>query len=135
MISASFLAKHLMIDFRRGEEHYMRFLTDGDWASNDLGWQWSTGCGVDAAPWFRVFNPTLQGEKFDRDGAYVRRWIPELALLPDRYIHRPWEAPEAELSRAGVVLGKSYPRPIVDHAYGRARFLAAGEALGRARRG
>ncbi|HVH47213.1 MAG TPA: deoxyribodipyrimidine photo-lyase [Labilithrix sp.] len=129
MISASFLAKHLMIDFRRGEEHFMRFLTDGDWASNDLGWQWSTGCGVDAQPWFRVFNPILQGEKFDGDGAYVRRWVPELAAIGNRWIHRPWEAPAPELARAGVVLGETYPYPIVDHAYARGRFLAAGEGL------
>jgi deoxyribodipyrimidine photo-lyase len=131
MISASFLAKHLMIDFRRGEEHYLRLLTDGDWAANDLGWQWSAGCGVDAQPWFRVFNPTLQGQKFDAAGAYVRKWVPELAALSDKWIHRPWEAPSAELARAGVTLGKTYPRPIVDHAEARARFLAAGEALRR----
>ncbi|MCW5831993.1 MAG: FAD-binding domain-containing protein, partial [Labilithrix sp.] len=127
MISASFLAKHLLVDFRRGEEHFMRFLTDGDWASNDLGWQWSTGCGVDAQPWFRVFNPVLQGEKFDARGDYVRRWLPELASLGDRWIHQPWEAPEAELARAGVALGETYPRPIVDHAFARQRFLAAVE--------
>ncbi len=127
MISASFLTKHLLIDFRRGEELYMQLLTDGDWASNDLGWQWSTGCGVDAQPWFRVFNPVLQGEKFDASGNYVRRWLPELASLPDRWIHRPWEAPPAELARAGVVLGKTYARPIVEHAFARQRFLAAAE--------
>jgi deoxyribodipyrimidine photo-lyase len=125
MISASFLAKHLLVDFRRGEEHYMRYLTDGDWAANDLGWQWSTGCGVDAQPWFRVFNPVLQGQKFDVGGDYVRRWVPELAALDARWIHRPWEAPAAELARAGVVLGKTYPRPIVDHPFARQRFLAA----------
>ena len=124
MISASFLAKHLLVDFRRGEEHYLRFLTDGDWASNDLGWQWSTGCGVDAQPWFRVFNPTLQGKKFDARGAYVRRWLPELSRLSDRWIHEPAAAPAAELSRAGIVLGKTYPRPIVDHAFARQRFLS-----------
>ncbi|MBX3223885.1 MAG: deoxyribodipyrimidine photo-lyase [Labilithrix sp.] len=124
MITASFLAKHLLIDFRLGEEHFMRFLTDGDWAANDLGWQWSTGCGVDAQPWFRVFNPVLQGARFDARGAYVRRWVPELASLGDRFIHAPWEAPAAELARAGVVLGETYPRPIVDHAFARQRFLA-----------
>lgn len=127
MISASFLAKHLLIDFRKGEAHYMKFLTDGDWASNDLGWQWSAGCGVDAQPWFRVFNPVGQGKRFDVDGAYVRRWVPELAGLSNRHIHAPWEAPEAELARAGVKLGKTYPRPIVDLALGRGRFLAAAE--------
>lgn len=127
MISASFLAKHLLIDFRRGEAHYMKHLTDGDWASNDLGWQWSAGCGVDAQPWFRVFNPVLQGERFDAEGAYVRRWIPELEKLASRWVHRPWEAPAAELARAGVDLGRTYPKPIVDHALARGRFLAAAQ--------
>ena len=124
MITASFLTKHLLIDFRRGEEHFMRFLTDGDWAANDLGWQWSTGCGVDAQPWFRVFNPVLQGERFDPAGKYVRRWLPELASLSNRFIHRPWEAPPAELARARVVIGETYPPPIVEHAFARERFLA-----------
>ena len=127
MVSASFLTKHLLIDLRRGEEHYMKLLTDGDWAANDLGWQWSAGCGVDAQPWFRVFNPVLQGEKFDDQGAYVRRYVPEIARLPDRWIHRPWEAPDEELRRAGIVLDRTYPRPIVDHAFARQRFLAAAE--------
>jgi deoxyribodipyrimidine photo-lyase len=125
MISASFLAKHLLVDFRQGEAHYMKFLTDGDWASNDLGWQWSTGCGVDAQPWFRVFNPILQGEKFDVEGRYIRTWLPELAALPNKWIHRPWEAPRGELARAKITLGKTYPEPIVDHAFARKRFLAA----------
>ena len=125
MISASFLCKHLMIDFRRGEAHYLKWLTDGDWAANDLGWQWSAGCGVDAQPWFRVFNPVSQGQKFDPDGAYVRRWVPELARMPAKWIHEPWNAPAAELERAGVRLGHAYPRPIVDHALARGRFLAA----------
>lgn len=127
MISASFLAKHLLLDFRQGEAHYLKHLTDGDWASNDLGWQWSTGCGVDAQPWFRVFNPVLQGEKFDKDGAYVRRWVPELAKLPDRWIHKPWDAPPEVLAKAGVTLGKTYPEPIVEHTYARKRFLAAAQ--------
>jgi deoxyribodipyrimidine photo-lyase len=127
MIAASFLCKHLLIDFRRGEAHYMKYLTDGDWAANDLGWQWSAGCGVDAQPWFRVFNPVTQGERFDADGAYVRRYIPELAKLPSRWVHRPWEAPPAELAKADVKLDSTYPRPIVDHALARGRFLAAAE--------
>lgn len=132
MISASFLTKHLLVDFRLGEAHYMKWLTDGDWAANDLGWQWVAGCGVDAQPWFRVFNPVLQGEKFDPKGAYVRRWVPELARLPDRWIHRPFEAPADELARAQVVLGRTYPRPIVEHAFARQRFLAAAQGhLGR----
>lgn len=128
MISASFLCKHLLVDFREGEAHYMRHLTDGDWASNDLGWQWSAGCGVDAQPWFRVFNPVMQGRKFDAKGAYVRRWVPEIARLPDRYLHAPWEAPVAVLERAGIELGRTYPRPIVEHSFARGRFLAAAEA-------
>ena len=127
MIAASFLCKHLLLDFRLGEAHYMKYLTDGDWAANDLGWQWSAGCGVDAQPWFRVFNPVTQGERFDADGAYVRRWVPELANMPSRWIHSPWLAPPLELRAAGVNLGRTYPAPIVDHALARGRFLAAAE--------
>ena len=124
MIAASFLTKHLMIDYRRGEAHYLRFLTDGDYASNNLGWQWSAGSGCDAQPYFRVFNPVTQGTKFDPEGHYVRRWLPELARMPARYVHRPWEAPAAILSTAGVTLGADYPRPIVDHVEARERYLA-----------
>lgn len=124
MIAASFLAKHLLVDFRRGEAHYLEFLTDGDWANNDLGWQWSAGCGCDAQPYFRVFNPVLQGEKFDPGGDYVRRWVPELARMPARHIHQPWAAPAEVLRGAGVRLGETYPEPIVDHAFARERFLA-----------
>lgn len=120
MIAASFLTKHLMIDFRRGEAHYLKLLTDGDWANNDLGWQWSAGCGVDAQPWFRVFNPVTQGERFDPEGTWVRRFIPELAQVPAKYIHRPWEAPSPP---------RRYPAPIVDHAFARGRFLAAAAGL------
>jgi deoxyribodipyrimidine photo-lyase len=105
----------------------MKHLTDGDWASNDLGWQWSAGCGVDAQPWFRVFNPVTQGERFDPEGAYVKRWIPELGNVPARWVHRPWAAPPLELRAFGVELGRTYPRPIVDHALARGRFLAAAE--------
>ncbi|HUQ11149.1 MAG TPA: deoxyribodipyrimidine photo-lyase [Steroidobacteraceae bacterium] len=123
MISASFLAKHLLIDFRKGEQHYYDLLTDGDWANNDMGWQWSAGCGCDAQPWFRIFNPVAQGEKFDPDGDYVRTWVPELALMPGKYIHAPWLAPTEVLAAAGVRLGANYPRPIVDHAQARQRFL------------
>jgi deoxyribodipyrimidine photo-lyase len=125
MITASFLTKHLLLDFRPGEAHFLKFLTDGDWAINDLGWQWATGSGVDAQPWFRVFNPIAQGERFDPEGAYVRTWVPELKKVHNTWIHRPWEAPPLELGSAGVILGKTYPRPIVDHAFGRQRFLAA----------
>ena len=123
MVAASFLAKHLLIDFRRGEEHYLNLLTDGDWANNDAGWQWSAGCGCDAQPWFRIFNPVTQGEKFDPEGAYVREWVPELALMPAKFIHAPWGAPAAVLAAAGVRLGHNYPLPIVDHDFARKRFL------------
>lgn len=124
MVSASFLTKHLLIDYRRGEAHYMKYLSDGDWAQNNAGWQWSAGCGCDAQPYFRVFNPVTQGEKFDPLGDYVRRWVPELAGMPEGYIHRPWEAPEGVLHAAGVRLGDNYPRPVVDHRFARERFLA-----------
>lgn len=123
MISASFLTKHLAQDFRRGEAHYMKWLVDGDWAQNDMGWQWSSGAGCDAQPWFRIFHPVTQGEKFDPDGAYVRRWVPELAKVPAAFIHHPWDAPPLDLKRWGVVLGDTYPRPIVDHKLARERFL------------
>jgi deoxyribodipyrimidine photo-lyase len=136
MVSASFLTKHLLIDYRRGEAHYMRDLTDGDWAQNNAGWQWSAGCGCDAQPYFRVFNPVAQGERFDQDGDYVRRYVPELASLPGRFIHRPWEAPPETLERAGVRLGENYPRPVVEHRWARERFLqTAAQHLRRARRG
>lgn len=124
MISASFLTKHLLIDYRLGEAHYLRYLTDGDWAQNNLGWQWCAGSGCDAQPYFRVFNPVLQGERFDPKGKYVRRWVPELSQLPTPYIHKPWQAPEDVLHAAGVRLDNDYPRPIVDHQTARARFLA-----------
>jgi deoxyribodipyrimidine photo-lyase len=124
MISASFLCKHLLIDYRRGEAHYMKYLTDGDWAQNNAGWQWSAGCGCDAQPYFRIFNPVSQGRSFDPEGNYVRRWVPELARMPARYIHDPTAAPEAVLRAAGVRLGESYPRPIVEHRFARERFLA-----------
>jgi deoxyribodipyrimidine photo-lyase len=102
---------------------------DADLASNSLGWQWSAGCGADAAPYFRIFAPVLQGEKFDGEGEYVRRWCPELARLPARFIHQPWAAPESVLQVAGVRLGETYPRPIVDHAKARAEALSAFQSL------
>jgi deoxyribodipyrimidine photo-lyase len=127
MIAASFLTKHLLLSYQRGEKHYMRYLTDGDLAQNNAGWQWSAGCGCDAQPYFRVFNPVTQGKKFDPAGTYVRRWIPELGALPARFIHSPWEASAAVLRAANVVLGEQYPLPIVDHAFGRTRFLTSAE--------
>jgi len=120
MIVASFLVKHLLIDWRIGEDWFWDTLCDADAANNAASWQWVAGCGADAAPYFRVFNPVLQGEKFDADGAYVRRWLPELAGLPDRFTHKPWQAPTPP---------RNYPAPIVDHARARARALAAFQQL------
>ena len=125
MVVASFLVKHLLIDWRAGEQWFWDTLVDADAGSNPANWQWVAGSGADAAPYFRVFNPILQGEKFDPDGAYVRRWVPELAQLPNDLIHQPWTATPIELASAGVDLGKTYPQPIVDHKQGRERALAA----------
>ncbi len=125
MVAASFLVKHLLIDWRIGEQWFWDTLCDADPANNPLNWQWVAGSGADAAPYFRVFNPVLQGEKFDAGGDYVRRWVPELVALPDKWIHKPWAAPESVRHDAGLELGATYPRPIVDHAEGRARALKA----------
>jgi deoxyribodipyrimidine photo-lyase len=123
MIVASFLVKDLLVDWRHGERHFMRLLLDGDPAANNGGWQWTAGVGTDAAPYFRVFNPVLQGRRADPHGAYVRRWVPELARVPDRYVHEPWTM-SAEVQRAaGCRIGHDYPAPIVDHAAARARAL------------
>lgn len=128
MIAACFLTKHLLIDYRRGEAHYLKYLVDGDWAANNLGWQWAAGCGCDAQPWFRVFNPVTQGEKFDPDGAYVKRWVPELARLPAPKLHAPWRLSDSALREAGVILGKTYPHPIVELKQARERYLAVVKA-------
>jgi deoxyribodipyrimidine photo-lyase len=125
MVVASFLVKHLLIDWRDGEKWFWDTLVDADAGSNPANWQWVAGSGADAAPYFRVFNPILQGEKFDPDGAYVRRWVPELGDLPASLIHQPWTATPLELAGAGITLGKTYPKPIVDHKAGRERALAA----------
>ena len=129
MIVASFLVKHLRLSWTHGAAWFWDTLVDADLAQNTLGWQWSAGCGADAAPYFRIFAPVTQGEKFDGDGAYVRRWVPELAALPDKFLHAPWTAPAEVLARAGVVLGENYPAPIVDHAQARAEALAAFKQL------
>jgi deoxyribodipyrimidine photo-lyase len=129
MITASFLIKHLMQDWRRGEEWFWDTLVDADLANNAAGWQWTAGSGADASPYYRIFAPVTQGEKFDADGTYVRRWVPELAQMPAKFIHKPWEAPPHLLAQAGVTLGKTYPRPMVDHAQARARALAAFKTL------
>lgn len=125
MIVASFLIKDLLVDWREGETWFWDTLVDADLASNSASWQWVAGCGADAAPYFRVFNPSLQGAKFDRDGLYVRRWVPEIAKLPNSAVHEPWAARPIELSDAAVRLGQDYPLPIVDHAAARQRALAA----------
>lgn len=136
MIAASFLTKHLLIHYREGEAHYLKYLVDGDWAQNNLGWQWSAGSGCDAQPYFRVFNPVTQGERFDPSGDYVRHWVPELRELPTRMIHAPWKAPATLLESHGVRLGRNYPEPIVEHALGRERFLQIAQSyLGRQRAG
>lgn len=134
MIVASFLVKDLLISWRDGARWFWDTLVDADLANNTLGWQWTAGCGADAAPFFRVFNPVLQGEKFDPGGVYVRRWIPELAGLPDEVIHRPWTAAPSVLARARVTLGTTYPEPLVDHAAARARALALFARIKRTRR-
>jgi deoxyribodipyrimidine photo-lyase len=129
MIAASFLVKDLLLPWQAGEAWFWDTLVDADLSANAASWQWVAGSGADAAPYFRIFNPVLQGEKFDPDGAYVRRWIPELARMPSTWIHKPWLAPPAALAGAGVRLGQSYPRPIVDHGVARDRALAAFAAI------
>jgi deoxyribodipyrimidine photo-lyase len=123
MITASFLVKHLLLSWQDGEAWFWDTLVDGDLASNAANWQWVAGTGIDAQPYFRVFNPVTQGEKFDADGRYVRHFVPELAELPNRYLHAPWSAPPMVLAQARVVLGKTYPAPIMDLAEGRQRAL------------
>jgi deoxyribodipyrimidine photo-lyase len=123
MIVASFLSKNLLQSWQQGAHWFWDTLVDADLASNSMGWQWTAGCGADAAPYFRVFNPVLQGEKFDPLGGYVRRWVPELSGLPPKWIHRPWEAPAEVLLTAGLILGEGYPYPVVDLKASRQRAL------------
>lgn len=125
LVAASFLTKDLLIPWQTGARRFWEGLVDADLADNTMGWQWTAGCGADAAPYFRVLNPVLQGERFDPEGAYVRAWVPELTRVPKRFIHRPWDADDATLAEAGVVLGRDYPRPMVDHLESRTRALAA----------
>jgi deoxyribodipyrimidine photo-lyase len=134
MIAASFLVKHLLLPWLDGARWFWDTLVDADLPNNTLGWQWAAGCGADAAPYFRIFNPVAQGERFDPEGAYVRRWVPELARVPADWIHKPWEAPAEVLAASGVVLGATYPRPVVDHAAARRRALAAFASLRETRR-
>jgi len=125
MIVASFLVKHLRLSWAEGAAWFWDTLVDADLANNTLGWQWSAGCGADAAPYFRIFNPILQGRKFDPDGDYVRHWVPELTGLPNEFIHEPWTAPMDVLADAKLTLGRDYPQPIVDHGEARVAALAA----------
>ena len=125
MVVASFLVKHLLISWVEGSKWFNETLVDFDAASNAMGWQWVAGSGIDAAPYFRIFNPILQSQKFDPDGLYIRKWVPELAEFPSKYIHEPWKAPTNLLHESGIVLGKTYPFPIIDHSFARIRALEA----------
>ncbi len=129
MIVGSFLVKNLMLHWQEGAAWFWDTLVDADLANNSASWQWVAGCGADAAPYFRIFNPLLQGRKFDPEGRYVRRYVPELAKLPDKYIHSPWEAPAEVLQAAGVTLGDNYPQPVVDLKATRERALDAFKSL------
>jgi deoxyribodipyrimidine photo-lyase len=133
MIAASFLVKHLLLPWRDGEAWFWDTLVDADLPNNSVNWQWVAGCGADPSPFFRIFNPVLQGRKFDPAGDYVRRWVPELGKLDPRHIHEPWAAPPEALKAAGITIGKTYPAPLIDLAEGRARALSVlREAVGRA---
>lgn len=129
MVVASFLVKHLLLHWRHGEAWFWDTLVDADMANNPAGWQWVAGSGADAAPFFRIFNPISQGEKFDPKGDYVRRWVPELADLPDKHLHAPWTADAETLKKAGIELGSTYPEPMVDHSAARKRALKAFEEV------
>lgn len=129
MVTASFLIKHLLTHWMEGYEWFKETLVDFNMANNAMGWQWVAGTGVDASPYFRVFNPVLQSEKFDEYGDYIRKWVPELQLLPNDYIHEPWKAPNSILSKANIELGQTYPFPIIDHSFARKRALAAYETV------
>ena len=132
MIVASFLIKHLQISWQEGAHWFWDTLVDADLASNSASWQWVAGSGADAAPYFRIFNPITQGEKFDPDGLYIRRWVPELAKLPNDYLYAPWTAPKSVLDHAGILLGKTYPEPLVAHDLARKRALEGYELVKKA---
>lgn len=125
MVVASFLVKHLLISWEEGAAWFWDTLVDADLANNTLGWQWAGGCGADAAPYFRIFNPIIQGEKFDKYGGYTRKWVPEIKGLSDKFLYKPWDAKPMGLESAGVTLGEDYPRPMVDHKQARESALAA----------
>jgi len=131
MIAASLLTKNLLIPWQEGARWFQDTLLDADAANNTLGWQWTAGCGADAAPYFRIFNPVRQGERFDPDGSYTRQWVPELQQLAAKWIHRPWEAPPAVLAAAGITPGRDYPAPIIDLQASRIRALDAWEGIKR----
>lgn len=133
MVVASYLVKDLLVDWRRGETFFMRSLVDGDPANNNGGWQWTAGTGTDASPYYRIFNPSRQGQRFDPDGAYVRRWVPELRDVPDRRIHEPWTMDDGEQRAGGCRIGRDYPAPLVDHAARRAEALERYRAADAAR--
>jgi deoxyribodipyrimidine photo-lyase len=124
MITASFLVKDLLVDWRWGEEHFMQELLDGDTASNNGGWQWTAGTGTDSAPYFRIFNPVLQGKKFDPNGDYVRCYVPELQNLPAKFIHEPWKMSPVQQKQFCCMIGKDYPSRIIEHDFARQRALA-----------
>jgi deoxyribodipyrimidine photo-lyase len=125
MITASFLTKDLLIDWRWGERWFMQNLVDGDPAANNGGWQWTAGTGTDAAPYFRIFNPLSQSRRHDPQGAFIKRWLPELANVPEEFIHEPWKMPDEIQGRAACRIGKDYPAPIINHQTARKRALAA----------
>ena len=129
MTVASFLTKNLRIAWQHGERWFWDTLFDADLGNNTLGWQWAAGCGADAAPFFRIFNPARQGERFDKQGEYVRRWVPELAKLSNKHLQEPWAAPEDALEKAGVELGTTYPKPLVDLKASRREALEAFEQV------
>ena len=132
MVVASFLTKHLLLPWQDGEAWFWDCLVDADLASNSCSWQWVAGSGADAAPYFRIFNPTTQGEKFDKAGDYIRRWVPEIADLPEKYLHEPAAAPDEVLAEAGITLGKDYPEPLVDHKAARQAALDAYDTVKKA---
>jgi deoxyribodipyrimidine photo-lyase len=129
MVTASFLVKDLGIDWRRGEAHFDESLNDFDFAANNGGWQWSASTGCDAQPWFRIFNPVTQSKQYDPHGKFIKRYVPELAAVPEKWIHAPWLAAPEQLAAAGFALGRDYPFPIVDHAKARAATLARYRAV------
>lgn len=132
MVTASFLTKDLLVDWRLGERYFADTLIDFDLAANSGGWQWAASVGCDAQPWFRIFNPVTQSEKFDSKGAFIRRFVPELADVPEKFIHAPWTLPAGEQTRLGVIVGQTYPAPIIEHAVQRARVLALFKAAAQA---